>query len=56
MSSLINSVIAQDAAPFPSVAALRAVHSELLKRERESNDAPTFLDEVTEFVRRFAHA
>ena len=52
MSSSTNSVVVSDAAPFPSLAALRTTHSELLKRERESGDAPTFLDEVAEFVRR----
>ncbi len=52
MSTPINSMIAHDAAPFPSLAALRATHSELLKRERESSGVPIFLDEVAEFIRR----
>src|SRR5262245_59874866 len=52
MSTAINSVIAHDAARFPSLTSLRARHNELLKRERESSDAPSFLDEIAEFIRR----
>jgi hypothetical protein len=37
---------------FASASALRAAHSDLLKRERTAQDIPVFLHEVSDFVQR----
>lgn len=50
-----TAVAAQDAGaetPFPSLAAMRDEHSEMLKRQRESGTTPEFLNEVKTFLQR----
>src|SRR5215210_1983414 len=41
-----------DAEPYPSFAALRDAHRELLKADREMTDRPAFLDRVEQFCER----
>jgi WD40 repeat protein len=49
-------IISLETAPadesFPSAAALRGVHSNLLRRERAEGSAPTFLADVASFIQR----
>ena len=53
MSDTGNPAAANDVAiRFPSLASLRAAHSELLKRHRGIGDAPEFLAEVEDFIRQ----
>ena len=37
---------------FPSLASLRAAHTELLKRQREQGSEPTVLAEIEQLVQR----
>lgn len=54
MSEVQNGATGEQAVaePYPSFAALRDAHTELLKSHREMADRPTFLDDVEEFCQR----
>jgi WD40 repeat protein/energy-coupling factor transporter ATP-binding protein EcfA2 len=49
ISSTADNVVASS---FPSLASLRAAHSELLKRHRESGSTPELLAEIEKFIYR----
>ncbi|HEX7181502.1 MAG TPA: hypothetical protein VF756_06635 [Thermoanaerobaculia bacterium] len=50
---MIAPILSDDSAlRFPSLASLRAAHGDLLRRQRESAEAPIFLAEIEMFLRR----
>ena len=49
---LIPGAADDDVSRFPSLAALRAAHGELLRRHDETHETPAFLSEVEAFIRQ----
>jgi len=51
-TTLIPGAADDDVSRFPSLAALRAAHGELLRRHDETHETPAFLSEVEAFIRQ----